>query len=295
MEHLLDPFIAFSALERNLADNTVMAYVRDLRAFVEFLHDRGCDRMDRVTRADIMSFLETSQDKGLAVASLARRLVAVKVFFRYLLQERAIAMDVTDGMEGPRLWRLLPGFLSQKEVEKMLAVYKSADVFEVRNRTIMEVFYATGLRVSELAGLRLDCLDFDRGVVRVVGKGNKERLVPVGLPAQKALQSYLHGTRPVLDKTREAIHVFLSRTGRQLTRDMIWRIVRDAARLAGIAKDVYPHMLRHSFASHLLAGGADLRVIQEMLGHASISTTQIYTHVDQNRLVEVHRRFHPRA
>ena len=296
MEHLLDPFVAYTALERGLADNTIRAYLHDLRAFVDFLDRQHRERMDRVTRGDVLAFLEESHARGLVAASLARRLVAVKVFFRYLLQEHTIPHDVTDGMEGPRLWRLLPGYLSIDEVGRLLQAYRGdKDALTVRNRTIIETFYATGLRVSELAGLTLDAVNFDLGVVRVIGKGNKERIVPVGRPAQKALKAYLEGVRPQLDKTREAYHLFLSKSGRQLTREMVWKIVRDGARLADIDKDVYPHMLRHSFASHLLAGGADLRVIQEMLGHADISTTQIYTHVDQNRLLDIHRRFHPRA
>lgn len=296
MEHLLDPFIAYSALERGLADNTVRAYVNDLRAFLEYLGGRGGSSLERVTRDDIMGFLEDSDARGLAKSSVSRRLVAIKVFFRYLLQERQIAHDITDGMEGPRLWRLLPGYLSVAEVESMLQAYQGdKDALTVRNRTILETFYASGLRVSELANLTLDAINFDLGVVRVIGKGNKERVVPMGRPAQKALKSYIDSARVKLNRSGDAYHVFLSRTGRRLTREMIWRIVRDAARLVGIGKEVYPHMLRHSFASHLLAGGADLRVIQEMLGHADISTTQIYTHVDQNRLLDIHRRFHPRA
>ena len=199
-------------------------------------------------------------------------------------------------LQGPRLGRSLPEMISVEEVGKLLDVWKDAkEPLERRNRTMLELFYASGLRVSELAELRLNGLNFEDGMVRVLGKGSKERVVPMGRPAQEALKSYLKEVRPALDKTGAAPQVFLSKSGRALTRAMVWNIVRLAARLAGITKTVYPHLLRHSFASHLLAGGADLRVIQEMLGHADIGTTQIYTHVEADRLAAVHRQFHPRG
>jgi len=295
MGHLLDQFIAFSALERGLADNTIAAYLNDLRSFVEFLDGHGVRTPDAVTRGQIMDFLEEARDTGMAPTSIARRLVAIKVFFRFLLQERVIRVDVTDVMEGPRLWQVLPDMLGVEEIERLLRVFRGKDKLERRNRTILETFYASGLRVSEVAGLTVAGLLLEQGLVRVIGKGDKERIVPIGRPAQRALRSYLEKTRPLLDKTQAAVHVFLSVNGRQLTRDRIWGIVKEAARRAGIDKNIYPHILRHSFASHLLAGGADLRVIQEMLGHADIATTQIYTHVNRDRLTEVHRRFHPRA
>ena len=295
MEGLIEQFIGYAALERGLAHSTIEAYLHDLRAFVTFLPERCREDPTAVTRADILDFLEHSQDAGLGAPSIARRLVAVKVFFRYLYQERVVAADVTHVMEGPRLWRVLPGFLSVAEVHRLLKAYRSRDPLEHRNRTIVETLYATDLRVSELAGLRLAGLKLDQEIVRVTGKGDKERIVPVGRPARALLASYLAEARPLLDKQGDATHVFLSVNGRPLTRARIWTIVREAAQRAGLDKKVFPHMLRHSFASHLLAGGADLRVIQEMLGHADISTTQIYTHVDKQRLAQIHRQFHPRA
>lgn len=295
MEHLLDQFVAFSALERGLADNTIAAYINDLHAFLEFLEGQSVQTPDAVTRGHIMDFLEDARESGMAPTSIARRLVAIKVFFRFLLQERVVTVDITDVMEGPRLWRVLPDMLSVAETEQLLRTFRGTDKLERRNRTILETFYASGLRVSELAGLKLTGLHLDQGFVRIVGKGNKERIVPVGRPAQRALRAYIEKTRPLLDKTQAAVHVFLSVNGRPLRRERIWGIVKEAARRAGIHKNIYPHILRHSFATHLLAGGADLRVIQEMLGHADIATTQIYTHVHRDRLAEVHRRFHPRA
>ena len=297
LEVFLDQFLGYASLERGLAENTLRAYGHDLRQFLEFLERGGVTDLGVVSRDRILDFLEESHDQqGLVAASLARRLIAIKVFFRYLFQERLVPANVTDTMEGPRLWKMLPAFLSTGEVEQLLKVHAGkTDPLERRNRAILELLYASGLRVSELAGLLLRGLKLDDGWLRVVGKGDKERLVPVGRPAQAVLRQYLAEVRPGLDKTGEAAHVFLSRNGRPLTRDMVWILVKAAGRRAGLAKEIYPHMLRHSFASHLLAGGADLRVIQELLGHADISTTQIYTHVDQQRLTDVHRRFHPRA
>ncbi|OGV73807.1 MAG: site-specific tyrosine recombinase XerD [Lentisphaerae bacterium RIFOXYB12_FULL_65_16] len=295
MEHLLDMFVAHTAFERGLARNSVDAYRRDLQHFLAFLADIGRNDPESVERDDVMAFLERSKEQGLAVTSIARRLVTVKLFFRYLLQERVVRVDVTNVMDGPRLWKVLPGMLSVAEVDKLLRAFGDKDILDRRNRAILELLYASGLRVSELADLRVDSLRFDEGIVRVVGKGNKERIVPFGRPAQRLLKQYLEEVRAQLDRTGEAVHLFLSARGRRLTRDRIWTVVKAAARRAGIDHNVHPHTLRHSFASHLLAGGADLRAIQEMLGHADIATTQIYTHVDRGRLADVHRQFHPRA
>lgn len=292
----LERFVHYVTLERGFAENTVRAYLHDLEQFSTWLSPEQRQEPARITRDDILAFLEDSRRRqNLAAASLARRLVAVKILFRHLATERLIPADITDVLEGPRLWRLLPDFLSTEEVERLLRIYDGRDPLTRRNRAILELLYSSGLRVSELATLRLNAVSFEQSVIRVLGKGSKERLVPMGRPAQQALSDYLDQARPQLDRSGAAPHVFLSARGRPLTRDRVWRVVRDAAIQAGIHKNVYPHMLRHSFASHLLAGGADLRVIQELLGHADISTTQIYTHVEGNRLAAVHRRFHPRS
>jgi len=295
MQYLLEQFIGYCTLERGLADNTVEAYVHDLRRFVEFMQAQGITEPAAADRSRLLDFLEASQAEGLAPASLARRLVAVKIFFRYLLQEKILAHDITDTMAGPRLWRVLPDFLNEQEVTRLLAAGNGNEVLSLRNRAIIELLYATGMRVSELVRARRDEVDFDTGTIRVIGKGNKQRLVPVGRPAQKCLRHYLNQARPRLDRAGQAAELFLSVNGRALTRKRIWDLVKEAARRAGISKNIYPHMLRHSFASHLLNGGADLRIIQEMLGHADISTTQIYTHVDSRRLLNIHRQYHPRA
>ncbi|MFO7820753.1 MAG: site-specific tyrosine recombinase XerD [Lentisphaeria bacterium] len=296
LKNLLQDFFGYATLERGLAENSVKAYANDLQQFVQFLNDhKEVDDPGEIDRHRILDFLENSQQAGLEPSSIARRLVAIKIFFRYLLQERLIPHDVTDVMEGPRLWKLLPHFLAAEEVSKLLAVYGTRDKLDCRNRAILELLYASGLRVSELAGIRMNDLYLDNNYVRVVGKGDKQRIVPVGKPGCRALRKYLEKARGELDKSGNAERVFLTVNGNPLSRAMIWNIVTAAARQAGIKKTVYPHLLRHSFASHLLAGGADLRVIQEMLGHADISTTQIYTHIDQTRLRDIHRQFHPRA
>ncbi len=298
MEDLVDQFIGYAALERGLAENTTRAYVHEIREFLRFVAEQAnCSHPGEITRDHILDYLEYGRNQlELQTVSLAHRLVSIKIFFRFLLYEHKVSHDITDLMEGPRLWKHLPDYLDQREVSRMLRAYRGRDSLTVRNRTILEVFYATGMRVSELAGLTVNDLRFDEEIIRIIGKGDKERIVPFGRMATKAVREYLRDVRPVLQPSdnRQCPHLFLSRSGRPLTRAWIWRVVKEAAKKAGIRKNVYPHMLRHSFASHLLAGGADLRVIQEMLGHADISTTQIYTHIDQRALVQAHRRFHPR-
>lgn len=291
---VLQEFTGYAALERGLARNTVRAYRADLEAFVEYLAGKGVREPEEISRDTVLDFLEECRGQGLEVSSVARRLVAIKIFFRYLLQERLIDHDITDIMEGPRLWQLLPDYLTPPEVENLLKAYKGQDKLEIRNRAILEVFYATGIRVSELVSLHLHKLFLKEGFLRVTGKGGKERLVPVGRPARRRLERYLTTVRPLLTKSADGGEVFLTKNGNPLDRKRVWDIVHQAAKIAGIGKNVYPHMLRHSFASHLLSGGADLRVIQEMLGHSDIATTQIYTHVDQRQLRDIHRRFHPR-
>ena len=296
MRFLLDQFTDHLALERGLSENTRMAYAHDLSEFLAFLTRKGRAGIQEVVRRDILDFLMEGKQKGLAASSLARRLVAIKVFFRHLSREGLLATNVADAMESPRLWKILPATLSPAEVDRLLAAPDASTLRGLRDRAILETFYATGLRVSELASLTLESLHFDAEYVRCVGKGDKERVVPIGGRAIAAVQAWLERGRPAYAaRGGDGRAVFLSRSGRPLTRIAIWRQVRAYARRAGLRQSISPHVLRHSFASHLLANGASLRVIQEMLGHADISTTQIYTHVDQRRLQSVHHRFHPRA
>ncbi|MBR0458931.1 MAG: tyrosine recombinase [Victivallales bacterium] len=295
-EDLLADFKAHLLLERGLSRASVAAYAHDMRCFCERMTARGIYAPEDIGRDDILDFLEECQSSGLQSATLARRLVSVKVFFRYLAMEKIIRTNVTEIMEGPRLWRIVPDFLSVQEVDSLLEAFHSKeDVLDIRNRALLELLYASGLRASEICSLRLNGVDFEKGVLHVIGKRDRERYVPFGHSAWNHLDLYLQKSRPKLDKTGRAIEFFLSKNGEPLTRARIWMIVKDAARIAGIQKNLYPHLLRHSFATHLLNNGADLRVIQEMLGHSSIATTQIYAHTNYSRLEQTHRQFHPRA
>ena len=297
MERILQHFLGYIALERGLAVNSTGAYRSDLLDFIAYLKENRMDSFMSVTRDTILDYLSFCKDKGMESSTLARRLVAIKVFFRYLSQERIIAQDITDVMDSPKLWRILPEFMSTQEVNALLNAFSvsTRDPLEFRNRCILELMYACGLRVSETASLSVGSINFDENVVRAFGKGSKERIVPIGRTARELIRRYLEHARPLLLKDSSETALFLSNHGRRLDRIRIWGVVKLAAETAGIRKNIHPHTLRHSFASHMLENGADLRVIQEMLGHADISTTQIYTHVDQRRLLSIHKKFHPRA
>ena len=297
MRFLLDQFMDHLTLERGLSANTRAAYGHDLEEFLAFLARKGRASIQDVPRRDLVDFLMDGKQKGLSAATLARRLVAIKVFFRHLAREGLLAANVADAMDSPRLWKVLPPTLSVAEVDRLLAAPDPARPQGLRDRAILETFYATGLRVSELAALTLESLHFDADYIRCIGKGDKERVVPIGRRAIAAVNTWLARGRPAYAARGGGAcrAVFLSRLGRPLARLTLWRLIRAHARRAGIRKEISPHMLRHLFALHLLANGASLRTIQEMLGHADISTTQIYTHVDQGRLQTVHHQYHPRA
>ncbi len=288
-EHLL--------LERGLSKATWESYRNDVRQMLLYFAANGPEDLTAATRDDVLDFLENSREQGLETATLARRLVAVRTFFHFLYREKILSRDIAEIMDSPRLWRLAPEFLTIAEVDALLDVFRGRSPLEIRNKALLELLYASGLRVSELVGVRLDALDFQNCILKVHGKGDKERLVPFGRSALHSLQRYLEKSRPLLAKTGKGGSplLFLSHNGRPLTRARVWMIVKDAAFQAGITKPVYPHVLRHSFATHLLANGADLRVIQELLGHSSISTTQIYTHFDSTALQNAHKKFHPRS
>ena len=258
----------------------------------------GVESPAGITLERITEYLGTRKRAGLAAGSIKLELVAIKIFLRQLHVSRQIDRDEGETLTPPRLDRSLPGTLNEVQVERLLTALPPAapgDALALRNRAMLELLYASGLRVSELTGAKLENLNLDEGIIRVLGKGQKTRLVPVGSQARDAIRRYLAEGRPKLVKPRTSSEVFLSNRGGRLTTMQAWTVVKNIARLAGVDANVYPHLLRHSFATHLLTNGADLRVIQEMLGHADISTTQIYTHVDQRRLKAVHHRFHPRA
>ena len=291
---LLDRFLEHLVVERGLAQNTLDAYRRDLTRYAAYLRGRK-QAVTALDRTVIPRYLLALREAGLNPRSVARHLSAIRQFHRFLVREGIVTEDPTAHLESPRPWRRLPGVLSRAEVERLLAPRPLQSPQAFRDRAMLEVLYASGLRVSELVGLRLSDLDFNVGVVRVLGKGNKERLVPLGDAAIESLRAYLTQARPLLERRRAVPHLFLGRHGRGLTRQMFWILLGRYVRAAGITKRVTPHTLRHSFATHLLEGGADLRVVQLMLGHADIGTTQIYTHVSRARLKAIHAKYHPRG
>jgi len=300
MNVLVEQFLDYVSLERGLSANTRKAYMADLVAFAEFLEKRRVKSFNATTRAQVLDFLKAEKKRGLSVNSISRRLVAVKVFMAYLQREGLLDKNVAEAMDSPKLWKVLPGVLSIREVERLLETPAGKDKFAVRDRSLLELLYGTGLRVSEIADLQLDDVHFDSGYLRCMGKGSKVRVIPFGGRSEEYLHRYLAESRPLLlrDDGRsgpDASTLYLTYRGRRFTRKGIWKLIKTYARRAGIKKNVSPHTLRHSFASHLLANGAPLRVIQEMLGHADIATTQVYTHVDEGRLRSVHAKFHPRA
>lgn len=295
MQTLVDRFLDYIQLERGLSANTRAAYENDLRQFVRFLEAEKVSTFNSVSRKQILDFLMARKEGGLSSSSISRMFVSIKVFFRYLNEESFLGRNVTDAMDSPRLWKVLPATLSFKEVDRLLAAPSEDTPFAVRDKALLEMFYATGLRVSELCDLTLDDLNFDASYLRCTGKGQKERVVPFSETAGKCMDRYQREARPVFAKDPLDRSLILTRRGKKFSRKTVWKLVRSYARKAGITKRISPHTLRHSFASHLLQNGAPLRVIQEMLGHADIATTQIYTHVDQSRLKSIHEKYHPRS
>ncbi len=295
MNAFLESFLDYISLERGLSINTRKAYADDIGQFLEFLDRKGVSSLNQVSRKQVLDHLMAMKAKGMSTNSISRHLVSIKVFFRYLQQEGLLDRNVTDTMDSPKLWKILPDTLSEKEVELLLKAPNMCKPLGVRDRAILEIFYASGLRVSELAHLQTSDLHLDDGYIRVIGKGRKERVIPVARDSANILECYLEEIRPILCGSPRQQSVFITRRGTALTRQRLWQIIKKYTTEAGILKNVTPHTLRHSFASHLLQNGAPLRVIQEMLGHADIATTQIYTHVDPNRLKSIHQQFHPRA
>jgi len=289
----IDAFISFVELEKGLSRNTASSYESDLRQCAQCLRRHGVAGWKSATPAHLTDWLRALSD-GFTESSQARKLTAVRMFCRHLVREHVRDDDPTELLSGPKLRRKLPATLSPTEIERLLAAPTGGDAFALRDRAMLELFYSSGLRISELCGLTLQQVDLDNGFVRVFGKGAKERVVPLGGKARDALVTYLTAARAKFVKRGTGSQLFLSERGHAISRKTVWVIVRKYARRAGLTKTVKPHLLRHSFATHLLGGGADLRAIQEMLGHASIGTTQIYTAVESSRLLDQHARFHPR-
>jgi integrase/recombinase XerD len=297
LKDLISLFIDSLLVERGLSPETGNAYQTDLNTFYEYLSPEERKDLNLIDRNRLTNFLMQGRKDGLKPATIARRLVSLKMFFRFLSAEGRLQKDLTACLDSPKIWRNLPEILSPEQVDRLLNAPDKKTEKGRRDRAILELMYACGLRVSELVNLQRSQLHFDDGYLRVFGKGRKERLVPIAKSSAKCVQEYIDQVRPLLvqnDSEAKQI-IFLSMNGRPLTRARIWQLIREWGTEAGLPHGIHPHSLRHSFASHLLSAGAPLRTIQEMLGHADISTTQIYTHVDQQRLKQVHSTFHPRA
>jgi integrase/recombinase XerD len=292
----LKAYLHFLELEKNSSANTVDSYRRDLERFLSYLADGGIDSPAGAGEEAIARFVKLLGELGLSPRSVSRNVTAIKMFYRFLVAEKAVDADPTGRLDLPKLPRPLPDVLDPGEVESILSQPDVSQPLGVRDRAILETLYATGIRVSELVSLRQANVFPTDQFIRVTGKGSKERIVPIGRSALEWIGRYRSGTRPLLAGGRGASDaLFLNARGTPISRMAIWTIVRNCTRTAGIGKDVHPHTFRHSFATHLLEGGADLRSVQEMLGHVNISTTQIYTHIDREYLREVHRTYHPRG
>ena len=288
-----EAYLAYLRLERGLSPTTLASYRQDLELFAAFLKRRQVDSLVRVRQVHVQEFLYSLRARR-SPATVARKLAAVKGLFRFLQGEQRIAQNPTAFIETPRLWQRLPQTLNAQEVQRLIESVQ-VDGLGLRDLAILELLYGAGLRVSELVALDLGHVNFDAAFVRCIGKGNKERIVPLGRKAHAAVQRYLKALRPRLVKRhRDAQAIFVNRGGGRLTRQRVWQLLRQYAKAGLISKSIGPHTLRHSFATHLLEGGADLRIVQELLGHANISTTQRYTHVDRARLKAVHEKYHPR-
>jgi len=291
---LLDSFLLHLATERRLSGNTLASYAADLRRFSSFLSDRGIDARS-FTRPDFLDYLRGLREGGLSARSTARHVSTTRSFFRFLVREGVLAASPVSEAKAPRIGRPLPKYLTLTQVERLLNAPDLRTPEGIRDRAMLTLMYASGLRASELVTLRLENVDANAGFLYVLGKGGKERVVPVADAALAALAGYLAGARPGFLGKRVSSALFLSRRGKRITRQTLWNRIRRWALSAGIEERISPHTLRHSFASHLLAGGADLRAVQAMLGHADIATTQIYTHVTPERLRDIHRKHHPRG
>lgn len=294
LEEALEGYLFHARVEKGLSRNTLESYHRDLLTFIQFLDRRGRVEPAEVERQDISDFLGELHQRGLAERSIARHRVSIRQLFRYLIDSRIVEMNPTRLVEAPRPKSKLPGVMSMSEVDALLAAPPADTPLGLRDLTMLELMYATGLRVSELVSLPLAGLHLRAGFLSTKGKGGKERLVPIGERATELCQRFLHDARPSLDPHKRSLALFPVGTG-GMTRQNFWKIIKRYALIAGIDKDISPHTLRHSFATHLLENGADLRAVQAMLGHADISTTQIYTHVARERLKRVHQDFHPRG
>ena len=287
-------FLDYLVVEAGLAENTVLAYGRDLRGFLEYCQSQNVESLEQLQPQIIQSYTRILVEEDKAESSVKRCLVAIRMFLKFARLIGLVETDFTDLLEAPKLWQRLPTICAKEKVMELLKSPSAQEPFYLRDRVMLELLYATGIRASEVAGLKIPDLNFNIGYLRCMGKGRKERIVPLGKHAIAAALEYIRDLRPNLVKPKSGDVLLLSRTGLPLSRIEVWRLVKKYALRAGMPKNMTVHTLRHCFATHLLSGGADLRSVQEMLGHVDIATTQIYTHVDQERLRNMHKRFHPR-
>ena len=295
MEQLLDQFLHYLIVEKGLSKNTIDAYSHGLTRFLSHLREQGIQEIQEAGKFHIRGFLLTLRRKNLNTKSIVRDLVAVRAFFRFLIQEGILESNPVEELESPKVARTLPEILTLKEIEQILEQPNLQTPLGIRDRAMLETLYATGMRVSELTQLPTHQVNLEGGYVLVYGKGSKERIIPLGGEAMKWVSAYLKTARRILSKGKESPFLFVNRSGRGMTRQRFWKSLKEYARRAGLRKRITPHLLRHSFASHLLERGADLRSVQMMLGHVDISTTQIYTHVAGERLKKIHKQYHPRG
>ncbi|MBL7067744.1 MAG: site-specific tyrosine recombinase XerD [Candidatus Marinimicrobia bacterium] len=295
MQHLVQDFINYLKIERNLSVNTIDAYRNDLDRYSQFLLENNIKRPDQINIQIIQKFINTLSDIGLAPSSLSRNFSSIRSFHRFMVGENLTNSDPTELLQSPRIPARLPKILDLHEIESIMETIDVSTNKGIRDRAIIETLYSTGVRVSELITIRMPDVFFHHEVIRVLGKGSKERIVPFGKRARKSLKNYITAVRSLLARSMKSRDIlFLNMRGTPLSRMGVWKIIRQYVRAAGIKKQVSPHVFRHSFATHLLEGGANLRAVQEMLGHSDISSTQIYTHLDREYLIEQHRTFHPR-
>jgi integrase/recombinase XerD len=288
-------FVAYLRSEKGLSKNTIAAYGRDVSKFASFCEDQGL-ALQQVSHGSIVEFLSTLYRRGLDSRSVARHLVTIRHFLRFCVMEKSLEKDPSENIQSPKFRHTLPEFLSIDEVNRLLALPDVTNPQGLRDKAMIEILYSSGLRVSELCGLKIADMQLDAGYLRCIGKGDKERLVPIGKKALEWIREYIAKSRPeILGENNDSIFLFPSRSGKAIDRFIFWKTLRMYGKKAGLRKSLSPHMLRHSFATHLLDGGADLRSVQMMLGHADISTTQIYTHVVEGRLRQVYKAHHPRA
>jgi integrase/recombinase XerD len=295
MEQLLDQFLHYLVVERGLSKNTIEAYSHGLTRFFNHLREKKIQEVRDVGKFDVQGFLLALRKKNLNTKSIVRNLVAIRTFFRFLIQEGILETNPVEDLESPKVAKTLPEILTLNEIEQILEQPNLQTPLGMRDRAMLEMLYATGMRVSELTHLPTHQVNLEGGYVLLYGKGSKERIVPLGSEAMKWVALYLKTARGILSKGKESPSLFINRSGKGMSRQRFWKNLKDYAQRAGLHKRITPHLLRHSFASHLLEGGADLRSVQMMLGHVDISTTQIYTHVTGERLKKVHKQYHPRG